>query len=164
MKQCARLAWTTHEPARAAERESDGDEARGQRACHARITNVYRAHTRYLSNYKHWLNKCLLNYLKHMTWWIIFLTRRWSYNKANATQMGRNRFNYTRDHAKQRGDERELHADQHVTTCKTRARTTCDATRANTRMTHELYARTTRQRRASHVQTARRQHANITRL
>jgi hypothetical protein len=41
------------ETARATARESDGDEAGEQRACHASITNLYHAHTRYVSNYKH---------------------------------------------------------------------------------------------------------------
>jgi hypothetical protein len=55
--QNAQLAICTNdgsrETARATARESDGDEAGEQRACHASITNVYRAHTRYVSNYKH---------------------------------------------------------------------------------------------------------------
>jgi hypothetical protein len=46
----------SRETARATTRKSDGsdgDEARGQRARHAGITNVNHAHTRYVSNYKH---------------------------------------------------------------------------------------------------------------
>jgi hypothetical protein len=43
----------TPETAHATARESDGNEARGQCTRHARITNVYRAHIRYVSNYKH---------------------------------------------------------------------------------------------------------------
>jgi hypothetical protein len=46
--------------------------------------------------------------------------------------MGRNGFNNTRDHAKQRGDERELHEDQHVPRAK-RAREQHATTRATTR-------------------------------
>jgi hypothetical protein len=52
--QNAQLAICTNdgsrETARATTRESDGDEARRQRARHARITNIYRAHTRYVKN------------------------------------------------------------------------------------------------------------------
>jgi hypothetical protein len=51
--QNAQLAICTNDGSRKTALESDGDEAHGQRARHARITNVYRAHTRYVSNYKH---------------------------------------------------------------------------------------------------------------
>jgi hypothetical protein len=51
-----RCAARTHERTttmrkQRATRESDGDEACGQSARNTRITNVYRAHTRYVSNY-----------------------------------------------------------------------------------------------------------------